>query len=164
MTISLQAQLQSHYPHHHRRHVIAPNTPWVIWIDDHNDQDVSPEFCHLAVRGGPKTTDPFRLVLYNPPLNREVLDLCGPHDPHVKPGLGSGTLSLALTIHDAPFVRQLARAIKGLIGRGQHYDNRNWRWICRRTAAALIQFAQHLQAFKRSQRVKQLSLGSGGRE
>lgn len=145
------ATLQSHLDQAYAgRRTTDRNGQWTVCVDDHNAKDVSPDFCDIYIRGKGQPDD-FQLVLVNPPVNDAILDLCAAHDGTYRTA-GRPSLSIPLTVHDATFLRHLAKAIKGLVRRGQRYTNKNWRWVCPRTAASLERFTQHLASFVKQQR------------
>ena len=61
-------------------------------------------------------------------------------------------LTISMDVKSSPTLRELAKAIRSVTGRGQRYDDSNWKWITRRTADSLERFAQQLRTFRRNAR------------
>jgi hypothetical protein len=128
-----------------------------ISIDDRDAGDVYPAFCQIIVTV-PDTADGlFSLELLHPPHDAEVEELIT--DKGGRAGqLAAGPCGPPVSFHihirpkDAPFLRQLARAVRRVIGRGRSYADPNWKWLVPRTAASLERLAQHLDEFRRSAR------------
>jgi hypothetical protein len=60
------------------------------------------------------------------------------------------SLTICMDAESVPGIRELAKAIRRVCGRGQRYADRNWKWITRRTADSLDQFARQLGQWCRS--------------
>ena len=128
-----------------------------ISIDDRHAGDVYPAFCQIIVTVPDDGDDLFLLEFLHPPHNEEVEELitdkggrvgqltAGPCGPPV-------TLRIHVRPKDTPFLRQLARAVRRVTGRGRSYADPNWKWLAPRTAASLERLARHLDEFRRSAR------------
>ena len=121
----------------------------IIKVDDRNRNDVYTGFCHIhAIFSG--SEDKFTLQLINAPLNQEVQELVQQYGGQfVSPGQGEG-IQFSLRARDHQMVVNLARVIHRVIRRGQQYSDRNWRWICPRTADSLERLAIQMQTSARS--------------
>ena len=88
------------------------------------------------------------LKLMRVPTNDDLLSLVeeigGKHR-----GEGERTdISLIITLKASPKVNALARGVRQLVGRGQTYADGNWRWICPKTADALVELGQYLREYR----------------
>ena len=82
------------------------------------------------------------LELQNVPYDDDVRDLVKHHRGEFKEGNPGAQIRLALKPDESSIIRALAKAIRHVVGRGQEYDNSNWKWIARMgTYEALDRFA-----------------------
>ena len=50
------------------------------------------------------------------------------------------------------YLRKLAQAFRRIVGRDRTYSNRNWKWVCRRTADSIDRLADRLMEYRRLRR------------
>jgi hypothetical protein len=116
-----------------------------IRIDSRTSCDVYPCFCDVHLSIHDLDSDRFELELRHPPLTEEVREVVLAHHGEVHEHRLMTAVRIPLAINTArPIVLQLAAAIRAVTGRGANYVDRNWKWICPRTAASLDQFARVL--------------------
>ena len=132
-------------------------TPWVgdagqVRIDDEDARDTCISFCRMSVWVH-DDRDTSNLELENSPYNEGVVsfiaDLGGRIDRTPRGA------NITLTVRHAGgsrSVRELAKAIRRVTGRGQRYPDPNWKWIARRTADSLERFASFLTQANRAAR------------
>lgn len=127
-----------------------PNSrEWTIRVHERGPDDHFWAFCEVTVVLRPD--EAMTLSLSFPPLNDEVRRVVeGHHGRVVSHPISSVTLELPAAVDAAAVVRDLAAAIKGVTRRGRTYPEKNWKWIARRTAAALGTFARHLTRHRRT--------------
>jgi hypothetical protein len=123
-----------------------------IRIDDRKPKDAPSVFCHIGLTFflGDKCV----LRLTNAPITDEIRDLVRSRGGFARGPSGVNAISVILTAADAPFIEQLAAAIRRAIettAEQPNYRNPNWKWICPRTATSLERFARVLQEFCNSQ-------------
>ena len=153
MAMNLYEYLQDAYEHPVAHQPATAVASRKIRIDDRNGDDVYIGYCDIFVTANGKPADTFFLSLQNVPWNQQLEDLAaGLFGTWQETKLGR-TLTLQLNHRSSPDIRDLAQAIRKVTGRGQQYDDRNWKWITRRTASSLDRFARHLREYRRSCRV-----------
>lgn len=121
-----------------------------VQIDDQNQIDIQSGFCQIHVTVQSRESSTALLELSPAPHNGEVSELLHEHGGQLVHGSTGATIRLSVGPRDARRVRDLARAIRRITRRGETYADRNWKWICRRTADSLEQFARVLADAKRS--------------
>jgi len=115
-------------------------------IDDQDTDDTHEHFCGIFVRviEGAK----FDLHLSNnAPLNSKIKNMVKAKVGKVQEGKYN-SIEVNLTSKDYDFVSKLADEIEGLVAHGKKYNNRNWKWLCPRTANSLRQFSEVLKKYK----------------
>lgn len=148
MKTSLHDHLADTYPLGPPSRRKAP--PPTIRVDDQHDGDEPSLFCSLSVTE--VVGDEFKLVCDHLPVSPEVEDLVA-NKAGILNRTATGAFSeVRLTVRDSPYLRQLAKAIRRLVGRGQRYSDANWKWICPRTAASLERLADTLLELRRLRR------------
>ena len=91
-------------------------------------------------------------ALSNIPWNEDVVALATELNGKWSEAASGRSLTLEMDATSAPKIRKLAEAIRKVTGRGRRYDNCNWKWITRRTAASLQRFADSLQQYRHMHR------------
>jgi hypothetical protein len=120
-----------------------------VRVDDRRPDDYYQSFCTISAIVRPDGTA--TLTLTHPPLNdgvRVVVDNYGGRV--LSSPVPAIDLELPPTDDAAGIVRDLAAAIKAVTRRGQHYPEKNWKWIVPRTAGSLIRFARVLTRHHRA--------------
>jgi hypothetical protein len=112
-----------------------------VRIDDRRESDVYPGFCEINVSAQASDGSYLLLELAPAPYNAEIRELVEQHGGQVTQAPGGATIRLAVSRGDTRIVRELARAVRRVIRRGQRYPDPNWKWICPRTADSLERFA-----------------------
>lgn len=112
-------------------------------IDDQGPDDHYGGFwrMHLSLSG----PEQFSLSLVYLPLVDEIIELLESRGAEFKDYRGINTAKVMLTTKDVAFIRKLAKAVRRLVGRGQRYSDRNWKWQCPRAANSLEEFADRLR-------------------
>lgn len=123
-----------------------------IRIDSRTPCDVYPCFCDVDLLIHDLDSNRFELKLRHPPLAEEVRKVVLGHQGEVQEHRLMNAVRIPLEIDSArPIVLELATAIRAITRRGSKYVDRNWKWICPRTAASLEQFARVLKKASRLQ-------------
>ena len=125
-----------------------PKEPATVFkIDDENTTDFCESFCQICVTTiGPTE---LRLQLTACPLTWELQHFVEDHDGVVDLTPLGNEIRLKLSVKQVTAIRNLARQIRSIVGRGRRYSNPNWKWICRRTADSLDRFAEALMDYRR---------------
>jgi hypothetical protein len=129
-----------------------------IRIDDRKPRDRYSRYCDVFVRVPDNRDGLFLLELHHPPYNAEVEMLIKAKDGRIWQGAAgpsSAPVLCRIPVRPkdvSPFLRKLARAVRGVTAKGQSYPNPNWKWLADRTADSLERFAQHVDEFRRSAR------------
>lgn len=121
-----------------------------VRIDDRQERDVYPGFCEIHVTAQAADGSSVLLELSPAPYNPEVCGFVEGLGGQVTQGSFGATIRLRLSHGDARPIRDLARVIRRVTGRGQRYPDPNWKWICPRTAASLERLAGVLSRLRRS--------------
>jgi len=117
-----------------------------VKIDDATAADHG--HCRIYVTAtGPAT---FELQLTNCPLTDRLQEFVESHDGTTAETPYGNDVTLSLSVTQVTVIRKLAEIIRKTVGRGQRYPDRNWKWICPRTADSLDRFATELMQFRRS--------------
>jgi len=127
-----------------------PNPTQPIRIDDHSQSDFFFPFCKINVQVNADGS--FDLCLQHAPTDPDVLEVVAEMQGEVSGQASVKDIRIHLQATDGPCVQRLAKSIKRIISRGAHYDEKNWKWMCPRTAASLDKLAAHLKAFDRRRR------------
>ena len=132
-----------------------------IEIDDRDGRDVVASFCTMTVRVPDSSEDTLILSIQHIPLTAESRSLIEDEGGNVREFAGGYAAEITLSVKSVTFIRNLARAIRQIVGRGKRYDRPNWKWICPRTAASLERFATVLKTYnterKSDQRLRKTS-------
>lgn len=120
-------------------------------VDDQNDGDVARMFCTLRITVSTTTPNEFQLDIRNSPNATEVLQLIEDHDGEVTTNdkILRAEAKLTLATNNVTYLRQLARAYRRTTGRGTHYLDANWKWVCKRTAKSLDRLADTITEFRK---------------
>lgn len=128
-----------------RSHFTAYAEELFLRLDKRTSQDVYPGYCEIHVMVPTTKEGAFRLELRNPPLTGEVEKFLAANNAQIRHAVQTTTITLQLTVSSGPEVlNKLARVIRRVTRRKQQYADRNWKWICPRTAEALERFASAL--------------------
>ncbi len=149
--ISLYDFLADAYRTHGRNVTDAKRRGESIRVDDRRDNDYARDFCQIHVTA--IADDAFELKMTYTPVNEEVRRLVGSKGGSMDETPFGANTRIRLTPKDGPFLRDLTKAIRRVVKRGARYDrmNKNWVWICPRTAASLNKLAGKLWAFRSAQ-------------
>lgn len=123
-----------------------------IRIDDRRGSDVSPDFCSLLVVILDSRDFGFTLRLENPPLDAETRVLIGDKEGKIAGSRPELQVEIPLLITDVGYLRKLAQSFRRIVGRGRNYSNRNWKWVCRRTADSIDRLGDRLMEYRRLRR------------
>ncbi len=130
------------------RRIKDPALDRPIKVDDHGPRDVSQSFCSISVSVPDLHAQDLILRLHNVPPCPEAVALVEGLGGTVHTSNFGSSITLPLKSSQGPAIKRLARAIKGVVGRGRQYDDPNLKWICRRTAASLERLAEHLKLYR----------------
>lgn len=144
--------LQESYPDSRDEGPTSLSGLFEIRIDDYRPTDTSPYFCSLWISIQNREASRLTLHLKNPPLDDEVTRLI-----RAKKGKMTGLppnlyVEIPVLTTDGAFLRELAKAVRRIVGRGRSYVNSNWKWISPRTAASLERLADRLLEYRRLRR------------
>ena len=153
MAMNLYEYIQDAYDHPVAHHCTTAVASRKIRIDDLRGDDVYIGYCDIFVTANGETTNSFSLILQNVPWNQQLEDFAAKLFGTWQETKIGRTLTLHFNQRSSPDIRNLAQAIRKVTGRGQQYDDRNWKWITRRTADSLDRFARHLREYRRLCRV-----------
>lgn len=115
--------------------------PIDIRVDDRDGNDIYPGFCDIHLKMSDPEAGQFTLVLDNVPFDDDVKAVAADLDGSWQETRTGKRLTLNLTIAKSALISRLAISIRQVVGRGRHYEDRNWRWVARRTAKALERLA-----------------------
>src|SRR5262249_3516472 len=118
-----------------------------VRLDDQSASDGHRGFCQIHVTAESSASSTVLLELSPVRHNEEVIEVVLRHGGKVAHDSLGLTIRMPLGPKDARLVRDLARAIRRVVRRGQRYSDSNWKWMCPRTASSLDRFAKHLAAF-----------------
>ena len=126
------------------------SVPIIIRVDDRDgDCDIYLGFCKMYLRMSDAQSDEFVLTLDNVPFDDDVKAAAGELDGSWQPSRTGERLTLNLSASDSTGIRQLAKAIRQVVGRGRRYLDPNWKWIAPRTAKSLERLAKALPKSRR---------------
>ena len=115
-------------------------------IDDQSENDSQQQFCAIFVR----VTGSDRFVLSlsnNAPINPDIATLVESQGGEARTIARYSHIEVELSVGDVGFIRELSSMIRGLVGAGRHHENRDWKWLCPRTADSLDNFANLLSRY-----------------
>jgi hypothetical protein len=138
-------------PADHRCKNLEQDRP--IKIDDQNDHDVHRCFCSLSIRVPDARDDMLNLSIQYVPITSQVRTVIEEQGGTIREIPYGHNAEIPLNLKSIPFIRQLARSIRSIIGRGKRYDNPDWKWQCPRTAASLDRFAQVIKTYNAERRL-----------
>lgn len=122
----------------------------VFRVDDQGSQDRHYLFCQIEL--SLRQDGLLGLDLSHAPVDQAVRQLVESAGGQIQTGAIGTSLTIILKPSQSAFIRKLAKAIRRLVGRGQTYLDRNWRWICPRTADSLERLAANLDEYRRGSR------------
>ncbi len=115
-------------------------------IDDQKGwEGRSTSFCGVTVTVPDEDEDEFILKLTSTPFNDLLQQWVEVHEGRFTKTSTGADIDLTLRPKDVGVVRDLAKAIRRVTGRGQEYFNSNWKWMTKRTADSLARFAEVLK-------------------
>lgn len=118
-------------------------------VDDQSNKDAHDWFCGIFVRVIAK--DRFELSLSNnAPINSTIKSLVHSKGGKVSTFDKRSHIEVELSVTDIEFISDLSKLIAGLVSTGKRYKNRNWKWLCPRTAASLDRLATVLSEYNNS--------------
>ena len=126
--------------------------PFAIKVDDQVASDVGAYFCTLTVNIQDSQSSRFTLHMTNPPLDDDTGALISDKGGTITGPDTELQVEIPLLITDVGYLRKLAHAVRRIVGRGRTYPNRNWKWVCRRTADSLDRLADRLMEYRRLRR------------
>ena len=129
---------------------IASTGPIHIRIDDQENDDCYPGFCNIYLKMSDPNSSEFILTLSNVPFDDDVKELAAELDGTWESTRSGERLTLELSASQSTATSELAAAIRNVVGKGRRYDDRNWKWIARRTAKSLERLAKLLSKVNRS--------------
>ena len=119
-----------------------------IEIDDKSENDRCEAFCRIKVVL-PSGGDDFQLELLRPPWDARVEGLVEEVEGECESTPLGRLLTVDLSVTQVSVIRRLAKEIRQVVGRGRRYDERNWKWICPRTADSIDQLASVIMDYRR---------------
>jgi hypothetical protein len=129
-----------------------PRKDGVISVDDRGSTDVAFDFCEISVTVSADDEDSFLLTLKQIPHNQDVAELIQDQGGELCKARWGMTATINLKLNNVSFIRNLAKAIRKVVGRGQRYAVRNWKWIADRTADSLEELADSLMEYRREKK------------
>ncbi len=124
--------------------------PIHIHVDDQTNDDCYPGFCNIYLKMSDPNSSEFILTLSNVPFDDDVKELAAELDGTWESTRSGERLTLELSASQSTATSELAAAIRNVVGKGRRYDDRNWKWIARRTAKSLERLAKLLSKVNRS--------------
>ena len=121
-------------------------------IDGQGNDDSHEHFCGIFVR----VTDGKKFELHltnNAPINSKIKNMIKQKNGEVQQG-DTSSIKVNLTVKDSGFIKMLADEVKNMVGPGKTYKNRNWKWLCPRTATSLNRFAKILKEYEKKETVR----------
>jgi hypothetical protein len=116
-------------------------------VDDQSSIDVHDQFCGIFVRV--IADNRFMLsVTNNAPINRSIRVLLKPKKAKISTIENRSSFEIELSVMDIDFIRDLSKEIADLVFPGKKYKDRNWKWLCPRTAGSLKLLADILSKYK----------------
>ena len=107
-----------------------------IRVDDRDSDDTYPGFCDIHLKMSAPDADKFTLVLDNVPFDDDLKTVAEELDGTWHTTRTGERLALNLSAENSNNIRELAKAISNVVGRGKRYldANWNWNWIAIRSA------------------------------
>ena len=124
------------------------SVPIIFRVDD-RDSDIYPGFCNMHLKLSDPNADQFVLTLDNVPFDDDVKAVAAELGGSWQSSRTGERLTLNLSASDRTGIRQLAKAIRQVVGRGRRYLDPNWKWIAPRTAKSLERLAKALPKSRR---------------
>jgi hypothetical protein len=148
--------------HHHLVDQYVDPDDWNTWsrwfghpikVDDQKSGDVDHLFCKITVTVSEHEVNQFELNLSNSPFTEDLRDAINKGDAEINWDETKLTADIRITasIKNVTYIRNLAKAFRKTTGRGADYLDRNWIWVCRRTAKSLDRLAGNITKFRRQQ-------------
>jgi len=122
--------------------------PYLFRIDDRRAEDVLLHFCVMQVGGADKYGRVLELTLFNVPYNADVELAAAELNGKWSDTARGRNLTVRVSARSTTKVRNLARAIRRVVGRKKTYLNCNWRWVAPRTADSLNRLADKLWQYR----------------
>jgi hypothetical protein len=125
-----------------------------IKVDDQESTDVDHLFCKITVTVSDHEVNQFELNLSNAPFTEDLGDEINEGDAEInynEAKLRAG-INIIVSTRDVTYIRNLAKAYRRTTGRGADYLDRNWIWVCRRTADSLDRLASNIMEFRKQRR------------
>jgi hypothetical protein len=143
-----------------RSHYIAPwldprSLTGAIAIDDQNEGDRFRGFCHIHVEFPSRSASEFTLTLTNVPWDELVAEVAEELDGRWSDIPLGRCVTMKLTAKNITQLRNLAEAIRKVVGRGRRYLDCNWKWMAPRAADSLKKLADILMSYRRLNRAEQ---------
>ncbi len=135
------------------RKVLCGDLDAQIRVDYQNHGDVNHRFCKIGVTVANSNPGEFQLKLTNTPMTEDLRELIEDHGGEVVDDDDEITATVDTSIKQVTYLRNLANQYRRTVGRGaEEYADRNWKWICRRTARALDHLADNITGFRKFHR------------
>jgi hypothetical protein len=148
MTIPLRDHLLDEYGGYADQRIKDRSLDRPIRVDDWSSHDTYAYFCSIFVSVPDRTGDALVLTVQHAPFDDAVVSLVLGSGGTAVPSEQGATITLNLTTKEFSTIRSLSQAIRHLVGRGRHYENPSWWWICRRTAESLNRLAASVRAYR----------------
>lgn len=123
-----------------------------IKIDDKGPHDVYPFFCNIFARVPDRNDDRLVLTLQNCPCSPEVMSIVERQGGTIRPSEHGPTITFAIHNNHVFTIARLSLAIANLVKSRRKYTNRNWKWICTRTAGSLDRLVKILEVYQGGRR------------
>ena len=136
---SLLNRLAEVYPKQARN---LTSGPILIRVDDRESDDTYVGFCDIHLNMRDRDADQFTLTLDNVPFDGDVKTVADELEGTWQTTRIGERLTLNLSAESSGNIRELANAIRNIVGRGKKYLDPNWKWIARRTAKSLERLAE----------------------
>jgi hypothetical protein len=115
-------------------------------IDDQSSLDVHDQFCGIFLRV--IADDRIELSLSNnAPFSRPIKSLLKSKGAEVRTIKNRSHVKVELSVSDIQFIRDLSKQVAALVAPGKEYKDRNWKWLCPRTADSLDRLANALSKY-----------------
>ena len=138
--VTIRSLLAKAYPN---QFPTAAGSPVQIRVDDYcSSKDSYPGFCHIHLKVPDVSSSGFVLTLSNAPSTEAVKTVAAKLGGIWESTRTGERLILELSASNADELLLLAAAIKDVVAPGQHYEDRNWKWIARRTERSLVRLAK----------------------
>jgi hypothetical protein len=148
MTTPLRDHLLDQYGGYADQRIKDRSLDRPIRVDDWSSRDTYAYFCSIFVSVPDRTGDALVVTVHHAPYDDAVVSLVQGLGGTVVLSEEGATITLSLTTTESSTITSLSQAIRRLVGRGRHYKNPSWWWICRRTAESLNRLAASLRAYR----------------